>query len=77
VFFARELLIWGIDEECDEKLQRFAHAARDQLDLQKWNDFPVEGKPVPGTGRLFIWQQGNIAKSRKQVAPLLRDVFTS
>lgn len=75
--FARELLVWDINADCDEKLELFANSAKEQLGLQKWNDFPAEGKQKEGTGRLYIWQQGDVAKSRKQVAPLLRDVFTS
>lgn len=75
--FARELLVWDINADCDEKLELFARYAKDQLGLHKWNGFPVEGKQKQGTGRLYIWQQGDVAKSRKQVAPLLRGVFTS
>ena len=39
-------------------------------------DFPIEGGH-DYMGRLYIWQQGNVSQSRKQVAPLLREAFTN
>jgi exopolyphosphatase len=74
--FARELLVWGLNGGSEEYIQRFTSVAKEQLDLQEWNDFPVEGSQEY-TGNLFVWKQGNLAKSRKQVAPLLREAIHS
>lgn len=74
--FTRELLVWGLKDDYNDVLAKFADTAKQQLGLQKWNNFPVEGS-YEYTGGLYIWQQGNVSQSRKQVAPLLRDVLTS
>lgn len=74
--FARELLVWGLKDDYKDTLAKFAETSREQLGLQKWNDFPIEGSR-DYTGGLYIWQQGNVSQSRKQVAPLLREAFTS
>ncbi|OKL64412.1 hypothetical protein UA08_00423 [Talaromyces atroroseus] len=74
--FARELLVWGLNGDSDAYTQKFMCAAKEQLDLQKWNGFPAEGSQEY-TGDLFVWKQGNLAKSRKQVAPLLRESVKS
>lgn len=73
--FARELLVWGLKDDYNDTLAKFAETFREQLRLQKWNDFPTEGNHEY-TGGLYIWQQGNVSQSRKQVAPLLREAFT-
>lgn len=69
--FARELLVWGLNDDCSENIQRFSRSSKEELHLQKWNEFPVDGSQEY-KGDLLIWKQGNLAKSRKQVAPLLR-----
>jgi exopolyphosphatase len=74
--FARELLVWGLKDDYNETLEKFAITAREQLGLQKWKHFPIECNHEY-TGGLYIWQQGNVSQSRKQVAPLLREAFTS
>lgn len=74
--FSRELLVWGLEDVYNDTLAKFAGISKEQLGLQKWNDFPIEGSHEY-TGGLYIWQQGNVSQSRKQVAPLLRQAFTS
>jgi exopolyphosphatase len=74
--FTRELLVWGLKDDYNDILAKFADTAKQQLGLQKWNNFPVEGS-YEYTGGLYIWQQGNVSQSRKQVAPVLREVLTS
>ncbi|EED17892.1 exopolyphosphatase, putative [Talaromyces stipitatus ATCC 10500] len=73
--FARELLVWGLEDDNSDALEKFANTAKKQLGLQKWNEFPIEGSHEY-SGRLYIWKQGNVSQSRKQVAPLLRRAFT-
>ncbi|KAI7974695.1 hypothetical protein EIK77_003843 [Talaromyces pinophilus] len=74
--FSRELLVWGLKDAYNDTLANFAETSKEQLGLQKWNDFPIEGSHEY-TGGLYIWQQGNVSQSRKQVAPLLRQAFTN
>ncbi|KAL3706267.1 Exopolyphosphatase [Talaromyces marneffei ATCC 18224] len=74
--FTRELLVWGLKDDHNDTLEKFSEMAKEQLGLQKWNNFPVEGSHEH-TGGLCIWQQENVSQSRKQVAPLLREAFTS
>lgn len=73
--FARQLLVWGLKDDHNDKLAKFAETSKEQLRLQKWNDFPFAGTDEYAGG-LYIWQQGNVSQSRKQVAPLLREAFT-
>lgn len=74
--FKRDLLVWGLEDDYNDTLAKFAKTSKEQLGLQKWNDFPIEGSHEY-TGGLYIWQQGSVSQSRKQVAPLLREAFTS
>ena len=73
--FARQLLVWGLKDEHNDKLAKFAETSKEQLGLQKWDNFPFAGTHEYA-GSLYIWQQGNVSQSRKQVAPLLREAFT-
>ena len=66
--FSRELLLWGTSDEGKECVQRFESGADEAgLRLVKWGD----GELDLATERR-AWTQGNLAMSRKQVAPFLR-----
>ncbi|QKX61282.1 uncharacterized protein TRUGW13939_08430 [Talaromyces rugulosus] len=72
--FERELLVWALHDGCTKQLETFAETAREELQLEQWEQFPVEGRRE--NGHLYIWRQRNVRNSRKQVAPLLRKIYT-
>lgn len=72
--FERELLVWALNDGCTKQLQTFAETSREELQLEQWNRFPFEGRRE--IGELYMWRQQNVRSSRKQVAPLLRKVYT-
>jgi exopolyphosphatase len=72
--FERELLVWALHDGCTKQLENFAETAKEELQLEQWDQFPVEGHRE--NGHLYIWRQRNVRNSRKQVAPLLRKVYT-
>ncbi|CRG87407.1 hypothetical protein PISL3812_04424 [Talaromyces islandicus] len=72
--FERELLVWGLHDGCIKQLENFAETSRGELGLEQWSQFPFDGCREIGT--LYIWRQLSVRNSRKQVAPLLRKVYT-
>ncbi|KAF6822528.1 exopolyphosphatase [Colletotrichum plurivorum] len=73
--FQRELLIWAFNTNAVDACKNFLEGYRDELGLEAW-----------GGGRLdrvgddewrMAWAQTNLSHSRKQVAPMLRDVIKS
>ncbi|KAI5854191.1 hypothetical protein BZA05DRAFT_335152 [Tricharina praecox] len=67
--FHRELLLWGMSDVGKECVQRFENGADDAgLSLGKWGDGELDLVP-----ERKAWTQGNLAMSRKQVAPFLRE----
>ncbi|KFA78687.1 hypothetical protein S40288_01638 [Stachybotrys chartarum IBT 40288] len=69
--FTRQLLVWGLSDGGKAAVRKFVEMA-DGLKLQTWRD----GELDEGQSRL-AWQQGDVASSRKQVAPLLREAMKS
>jgi exopolyphosphatase len=70
--FGRELLLVAIKEgKAVEAAKQFVTISKDELQL---TDMPDErhGQAFPF---LHLWEQKNLAASRKQVAPLLRDAM--
>ncbi|KAL1974846.1 hypothetical protein VTN31DRAFT_5050 [Thermomyces dupontii] len=67
--FSRELLVWALDKETISSVERFVQQAVQQLQVEPWSDAHLPS-------RLWIWKQLDVTKSRKQVAPLLRDACT-
>ncbi|KAG9252650.1 uncharacterized protein F5Z01DRAFT_660166 [Emericellopsis atlantica] len=68
--FQRHLLVWARSERGEQGLKKFVDAAEKNLQLEKF----ANGKLDQGMTRL-AWQQKNLAASRKQVAPLLREAL--
>lgn len=68
--FHRQLLVWGMNDKGKEALERFKDVGK-SLDLEQWENGVLD---VGGNTRL-AWRQGNLAASRKQVAPLLREAL--
>ncbi|KAI9369149.1 hypothetical protein BJX61DRAFT_175266 [Aspergillus egyptiacus] len=85
--FSRELLACALNSRGAAALQAFVSTAGSQLGLQDW--YPLDGDDLaqdikdtlcPSEDSSFwtrIWVQTNIAKSRKQVAPLIREAAIS
>ena len=67
--FQRHLLVWGVNGKGKAALDKFVEISSN-LKLEPW-----------GNGRLdeektrFTWRQHDLASSRKQVAPILRDAM--
>jgi len=72
--FKRELLVWALRDNAVECVQRFsARAQKEGLQLNSWKNGQLDGQ----YGERVTWRQGNLAMSRKQVAPLLRECLNS
>ncbi|OJZ82210.1 hypothetical protein ASPFODRAFT_144198 [Aspergillus luchuensis CBS 106.47] len=86
--FCRELLVCATGEGCVRGVEVFEEQAGVQLGLEKWRvlDGDEESKSselgdVSGdddqSWRKWIWVQEDVTKSRKQVAPLIREAVKS
>jgi len=69
--FQRELLVWALDAGSVPVAEKFADTAKEKLGLEEQQSDNVSESSVD-TWRRF-WLQKDLGKSRKQVAPLLRD----
>lgn len=72
--FRRQLFLQATTPSSSAALSRFSKSAETQLGLAELHVSGVgsSGKGGGEAGRREIWMQTNVAKSRKQVAPLLR-----
>lgn len=68
--FQRDLLVWGTTDTGREATRQFVKDSTDKLQLETWR----EGK-LDKEGCRFAWRQLDLASSRKQVAPLLREAM--
>ncbi|QPH19010.1 hypothetical protein C2857_004149 [Epichloe festucae Fl1] len=68
--FHRQLLVWGLNDEGRAAVRTFNDMATEHLKLQQWHQGSLDG----GSER-FAWAQFELAASRKQVAPLLREAL--
>ncbi|KAL2864144.1 putative exopolyphosphatase [Aspergillus lucknowensis] len=85
--FSRELLAYTLNDRGVNALKSFISQASSQLGLGEW--FPLDGDDhaqdiksrlqSSEDGALWtrLWVQTNVAKSRKQLAPLVRDAAAS
>ncbi|GAB7351079.1 hypothetical protein MBLNU459_g1553t1 [Dothideomycetes sp. NU459] len=74
--FARELLLVALDGRGAAAVDGFVARARDTLQLRSVGGVGVGAGADAGAGGVTgvqVWKQGNVAASRKQVAPLLRE----
>lgn len=68
--FRRELLVWALKDEVKECINAFTKKAEEAaLGLKTWDQGGLDDE---GSARK-AWSQSNLAASRKQVAPLLRE----
>ncbi|KAF3479515.1 uncharacterized protein GIQ15_06491 [Arthroderma uncinatum] len=75
--FQRELVVTILNDEYSSKLEDFKNVAITDLGIEEGllnqEDIKDLGK-IAGNSR--IWRQCDVTKSRKQVAPLMRKIFT-
>ena len=76
--FQRELLILALGNAAKTALEKFICNAGHELKLESWNEKrelkrQLEGEATADQGSCRMWWQRAVGKSRKQVAPLLRD----
>ncbi|KHN98461.1 exopolyphosphatase [Metarhizium album ARSEF 1941] len=72
--FHRQLLVWGLTDRGKAAIGRFGDVGR-PLGLEQWEDGALDGDDGDGGNTRFAWRQANLAASRKQVAPLLREAL--
>ncbi|KIW07358.1 uncharacterized protein PV09_02204 [Verruconis gallopava] len=75
--FQRELFVSATNAQTVEAAAKFVNHSATELGLAKWRG-PVDGVEYSRADCWRrIWQQNNVAHSRKRVAPLLRDAMKS
>jgi exopolyphosphatase len=68
--FRRDLMIWGLTEGGKDCMKCFRQKAEENsLQLSSWEDGELDSQ----NGERAAFRQGNVAMSRKQIAPLLRE----
>jgi exopolyphosphatase len=77
--FQRELFLIGSGITASKALKEFEAKATKELDLKPWDGSSellgsMKARMSGRKGASCIWWQRDVAKSRKQVAPLLRDM---
>ena len=73
--FTRELLVWAFNEGAVKVAKRFVdrNGGQEGLQLKTWGEGKLDSD---GQGEWTrCWTQGRVDKSRKQVAPMMRDVM--
>lgn len=76
--FTRELLVWAFNEGAVKVAKRFVdkNGGEEGLQLQTWGNGKLDSEGEEEKGEWTrCWTQGRVDKSRKQVAPMLRDVM--
>ena len=86
--FSRELLVWDLKDGYKSDLEHFKSVAINELGLVPWHpeqqtsDIPSDSaaallvNEIPRAGYKGIWHQKDVTKSRKQIAPLIRNILT-
>ncbi|KAK3502827.1 hypothetical protein B0T13DRAFT_182027 [Neurospora crassa] len=73
--FTRELLVWAFNERAVKVVKRFVEKNGEEgLQLQTWGGGKLDSDDGKGEW-VRCWTQGRVDKSRKQVAPMLRDAM--
>ncbi|KAH6632174.1 hypothetical protein F5144DRAFT_649702 [Chaetomium tenue] len=74
--FTRELLVWGWGERGVEAVRGFGERfGRKPLGLERWEGGMLDERGGEGEEWRVCWRQGGVEYSRKQVAPMLREVM--
>ncbi|KAK3400355.1 hypothetical protein B0T20DRAFT_182690 [Sordaria brevicollis] len=75
--FTRELLVWAFNEGAVKVAKRFVdkNGGEEGLQLQTWANGKLDSEGEGKEEWTRCWVQGRVDKSRKQVAPMLRDIM--
>ncbi|EAS31075.3 exopolyphosphatase [Coccidioides immitis RS] len=73
--FNREFLLWVLNPVHLQGLENFELLAVDELQLQKCSSVDIQTHSTMDQASIRIWNQMDVSKSRKRVAPLLRNVM--
>lgn len=73
--FARQLLLWALNESAVKAVQGFVNTNREKLDLKPWGDGQLNSTDEDDEWRT-CWSH-RTEFSRKQMAPLLREAMKS
>ena len=68
--FQREICLFTAESNHTHALEIFEQELKDPLGLEPWSAIPDSDRQA----KMQIWWQRDVSKSRKEVAPLLRDV---
>lgn len=75
--FTRELLVWALNEDAVKVAKRFVEKNSNALELEAWEadhgSLDLDDDAEKEWRR--CWRQKNVAHSRKQVAPMLREAM--
>ncbi|KAL4910859.1 hypothetical protein BDW74DRAFT_141995 [Aspergillus multicolor] len=82
--FSRELLVWGLNSSGENAVTAFASNASTELGLETWQSLDgdddtqnIKDTISTADNGMRLWVQTNLAKTRKQVAPLVRAAAAS
>lgn len=73
--FARELLLWAFGADAVKAAKRFAQRYGETLGLETWGAGELDGEDAARGEWRACWRQRRTEHSRKQVAPMLREVM--
>ncbi|KAI9822626.1 MAG: Exopolyphosphatase [Pycnora praestabilis] len=76
--FQRELFVWALDPSSVDAAKKFGESAAAELGLEDWDE-SEEGLDIVDGKETWrkVWWQRDVGKSRKQVAPLLRNAMSA
>lgn len=72
--FTRELLLWALNGKSVEVAKKFAEKNAEALGLRAWEGGRLDDVGTDGEWRR-CWRQDKVQNSRKQVAPMIREVM--
>lgn len=73
--FSRELLLWGLTEVGVAAVKRFERDNREKFGLEPWGGGRLDDDTPEHHSYRRCWTQSNLAASRKQIAPALREAM--
>ncbi|KAL2020457.1 hypothetical protein VTK56DRAFT_8423 [Thermocarpiscus australiensis] len=73
--FTRELLVWALNENAVGVVKEFVRKYEGTLGLESWRDGELDGSNGEKGEWRACWRQRHLEHSRKQVAPMLREVM--
>lgn len=72
--FARELMVWGLNDKAVKVVKDFVGSNSERLGLETWEDGQLDDT-ASGSQWRACWRQLRTEHSRKQTAPMLREAM--